>query len=128
MKVFIMQRQNWFLGAALLGLAACSSTGTLQAVKPDHRLGGTVTRGLVEPHVVEVTLDGKTYRGEWRTGAPTAAQKAAAGYPHRRHVGQVRSVLTAADGSILDCRWQTHGATGAGSCTAGDLTYSLYLK
>lgn len=122
-----MQKHFVIATLAALGLAACSSTGSLQSSKGD-KISGTLTRGLIEPYRVEVNLDGKAYRGEWRTGAPTPEQKAAAGYPHRFHVGQVRSTLTAADGSKLDCQWQTHSDAGEGTCTGNGREYPLVLK
>ena len=64
-----------------LGLSACSSTGTLQSPRSDAKVSGTITRGFIEPHRVEVSLDGKTYRGEWRTSDPSKEQKAATTYP-----------------------------------------------
>lgn len=122
-----MQKNLLIAAVMSLGLTACA-TGTLQSPQPDAKISGTVAFGLIEPHRVEVTLDGKTYQGEWRTGAPTGEQKAAAGRPHRYHVGQVRSTLSAADGSKLECQWQTHSQTGEGSCKAGDRDYPLTLK
>ena len=87
-----------------------------------------MTRGLIEPYRVEVNLDGKVYRGEWRTGAPTAEQKAATTYPHRTHIGEVRSMLKADDGSMLDCRWNAHSETAEGACVANGREYPLVLK
>lgn len=112
----------------LFGLSACTSTGSLQPTQPGTKLSGSVTRGVVEPHRVEVSLDGKTYTGEWRTTAPTPEQKAATSYPHQKHIGQVRSTLKASDGDVLDCHWDTHGETAEGSCSSGDRSYPLILK
>lgn len=123
-----MQMTLTIAALALLGLSACSTTGALQSPKPDSKISGTVTRGLIQPYRVEVNLDGKAYRGEWRTGAPTADQKAGTSLPHRHHIGEVRSVLTASDGSKLDCQWQTHGDTGVGTCRAGEREYPLNLN
>ena len=111
-----------------LGLSACSSTGTLQSPRADARASGTLTRGPLEPHRVEVSLDGKTYRGEWRTGEPTKEQKAATTYPHQKQIGQVVSTLKAEDGSTLDCRWQTHGDLAEGACTGNGREFPLALK
>jgi len=122
-------KNNLLIAAGIvLGLSACSSTRTLQTPISDVKVSGTVTRGLVEPHRVEVSLDGKTYRGEWRTGDPTKEQKAAATYPHRKHIGQVQSTLKADDGSTLDCRWQTHGDIAEGACTGNGREFPLVLK
>ncbi|MFY9328975.1 MAG: hypothetical protein WAO76_13325 [Georgfuchsia sp.] len=111
-----------------LGLSACSSTGTLQSPRSDAKISGIVMRGFFEPHRVEVSLDGKTYRGEWRTGCPTKEQKDATTYPHRKHIGQVQSTLKADDGTRLDCHWLTHGNTAEGACSGNGREYPLVLK
>lgn len=118
-----------FVIAALsaLGLAACSSTGSLQSSAGDN-ISGKVTRGLIQPYHVEVNLDGKVYRGEWRRGAPTPAQKAATTRPHRKHIGEVRSMLKADDSSTLDCRWNAHGDTAEGACIGNGREYPLVLN
>jgi hypothetical protein len=128
MKGNNMQRNFLIATLGALLLSACSSTGTLQSTKPENRISGTVTRGLIQPYRVEVTLDDKVYRGEWRTGAPTKEQKTEAGHTHRFHVGQVRSTLGADDGSKIECHWLTHGETGDGACQAGGREYPLILK
>lgn len=109
-------------------LAACATNGTLQSTTGDAKISGTLTRELFEPYQVEITLDGKTYHGVWRTSEPTQEQYKATAWPHKKHVGQVHSVLMADAGSKLDCRWQTHGETGMGSCTSGSHEYPLTLK
>lgn len=111
-----------------LGLSACSSTGTLQSPQADTKVNGTLMRGLVEPHRIEINLDGKIYWGDWRTTAPTPEQKTATSYPHQKHIGQVRSTLKSNDGSVLDCHWDTHGETAEGSCSSGNRSYPLTLK
>lgn len=122
-------KSNFLITSAIaLGLSACSSTGTLQSPRADAKVSGTLTRGLVEPHGVAVNLDGKTYRGEWRTGEPTKEQRAATTYPHQKHIGQVQSTLKADDGSTLDCRWQTHGEIAEGACTGNGREFPLVLK
>lgn len=122
-------KTNLLIAAGIaLGLNACSSTGTLQSPRADAKVSGTLTRGLVEPHRVEVSLDGKTYRGEWRTGEPTKEQKAATTYPHQKHIGQVVSTLKADDGNTLDCRWQTHGGVAEGACIGNGREFPLVLK
>ncbi|MDH4283690.1 MAG: hypothetical protein OEV35_00065 [Gallionellaceae bacterium] len=123
-----MQKNIVITIGIVFGLAACSSTGTLQSPKGDTNITGTVIRGAFEPHIVEVRLEGKTYRGEWRTGAPTPEQKAATSYPHRKHIGQVKSTLRADDGSTLDCAWQSHGDTAEGNCSKSGRDYLLNLK
>ena len=111
-----------------LGLSACSSTGTLQSPRSDAKVSGTITPGFIEPHRVEVSLDGKTYRGEWRTGDPSKEQIAATTYPHLKHVGQDQSTHKADDGSTVDCRWLAHGDTAEGACSGNGREYLLDLK
>lgn len=111
-----------------LGLSACASTVSMQSPRADAKASATVTRGLFEPYLVEVSIDGKIYRGEWRTSDPTKEQKAATSYPHLKHVGQVRTRVTADDGSTLDCRFQTHGDTAEGTCSGSGHDYGLFEK
>lgn len=111
-----------------LGISACSSTGALQSPRSDAKASGTLTRGLVEPHRVELKLDGKTYRGEWLTGEPSKEQKAATTYPHQKHIGQVQSTLKADDGSTLHCHWQTHGDIAEGVCSGDGRETRLVLN
>ena len=118
-----------FVAAGLsLLLAACATTGTLESPKAAGQISGTLTRSLFEPYRVEIILDGKKYQGEWRTTEPTSEQYKTTAWPHKKHIGQVHSVLIADAGSKLDCRWQTHGETGTGSCTSGSFEYPLVLK
>lgn len=114
------------LGA--LFVSACSSTGSLQSSNPDSAISGTLTRGLLNPGRVEVVLNGKTYRGNWRVEEPTAEQRAEISYPHRRHIGTVNSTLSADDGGKLVCHWKTHSDIAEGSCVADGREYPLNLK
>lgn len=78
--------------------AGCSSTGQITPLSKNALISGTVNRGILEPYRIEVVLDGKIYRGEWRTEvAPEHPQ--ASSYLHKRHVGKVKSILRADDGA-----------------------------
>ena len=123
-----MQKKLLIAAGIVLGLSACSSTTTLQSTQSGSSISGSVTRGAFEPHAVVVQLEGKMYRGEWRTGAPAAEQKTATAYPHQKHIGEVRSMLKADDGSTLDCRWKSHGESAEGVCASGGRDYPLILK
>lgn len=123
-----MKKTTFVTAGLTFMLTACATIGTLQSSKGDAKISGTLTRSLFEPYWVEITLDGKEYQGEWRTSEPTREQYAATAWPHKKHIGQVHSVLIANAGSKLDCRWQTHGETGTGSCTLGSHEYPLTLK
>lgn len=100
----------------------------MQAKDPSQKISGVVERGLFEPYKVQVTLSGKTYRGEWRSEAPSAEQRAAITLPHKYHIKQVRSTLAADDGAKMACHWKTHSETGEGTCTAEGREYALELK
>jgi hypothetical protein len=128
MKGNIMHKTAFFTAALSLLLAGCTTTGTLQSVAPGAAISGTLTRGAIEPHRIEVAVDGRKYRGEWRTGEPTQAQRAATALPHQWHIGQVRSVLVADDGSMMECRWQTHGNSAEGTCKTSDREYPVILR
>jgi hypothetical protein len=128
MKGHKMQKNVVITIGMVFGLAACSSTGTLQSSKGNTSITGRVIRGALEPHVVEVQLEDKTYRGEWRTSAPTSELKATTSYPHRKHIGQVKSTLRADDGSTLNCTWQSHGDMAEGICSKNNRDYQLNLK
>lgn len=109
-------------------LTACSSTGHLTPASPNAPISGTVTRGIVEPHRIEVVLDGKVYRGEWRTEAAPEHPEANS-YLHKRHVGKVKSTLRADDGAQLSCVWLVHGQTGNGSCVTPDnREYGVHVR
>ncbi|MBK7421677.1 MAG: hypothetical protein IPJ48_00480 [Propionivibrio sp.] len=77
-------------------------------------ISGTVTKEAFGSRRVEITLNDKIYRGEWRVDSPTKEQKAETSYPHRRHIGVVNSTLKAEDGSTLECHWKTESNTAEG--------------
>lgn len=129
MKENSMKNSIFITAGLLLLLTACSTTGTLQSPTGDNKISGTITRGVFEPYQIEIILDDKAYRGEWRTIEPTQEQRAAYPVSHKWHPGQVQSVLIANDGSKLDCHWITHTTTSAeGSCKFGSVEYPLILK
>lgn len=107
-------------------LSACTST--FQAKNADSKISGFVKRGLIEPFPVEISIDGKTYRGEWRTGAPTQEQRAATPIKHRRHIEQATVTLKADDGAELNCQLLSHGSFADGSCTGNGREYPVVLK
>ncbi|MBI5920675.1 MAG: hypothetical protein HY847_03390 [Betaproteobacteria bacterium] len=123
-----MKKTTFITTGLSIMLTACATNGMLQSSTGDAKISGTLTRSLFEPYRVNIALDGKEYQGEWRTGEPTREQYLATAWPHKKHIGQVHSVLVADAGSKLDCRWQTHSETGTGSCTLGSHQYPLTLK
>jgi hypothetical protein len=76
-----------------------------------------VRQSFVQPHQIEVTLDGQIYAGEWRSQeAPD--HPLAQSYTHKHTVGRVVTTLTSRDGRHLYCNWLVDGLHGYGSCEA----------
>lgn len=122
-----MKKSHLLAAGIVVGLSACS-TGILQSPQADTKISGTVKRTLIQPFEIEVNLDGKIYRGEWRTDFPTPEQKKAVTYPHRKHIAQVRAILKADDGDTLDCYWETHVKEAEGVCRGNGKDYPLIIK
>lgn len=122
-----MKKSHFLIAGVMLGLSACS-TGILQSPQADAKISGTLKRTVIQPYQIEVNLDGKIYRGEWRTDFPTHEQKKAVTRPHFKHIAQVRSILKADDGDTLDCHWETHVKEAKGVCSANGKDYPLILK
>lgn len=117
------------LALGTVALAACTTTSQLRPTTPDAPISGTVTRGWLEPYRVEIVLDGKPYRGEWRTLALSPEQLKETSYPHRKHAGEVRTTLSAEDGSHLDCDFRIGGSVDEGTCIGPNKRqYQLRLK
>lgn len=122
-----MKKSHLLVAGVIVGLSACS-TGILRSPEADAKISGTLKRTVIQPYEIEVNLDGKIYRGEWRTDFPTPEQKKAVTYPHFKHIGQVRSILKADDGDTLDCRFETHVKEAKGVCSGNGRDYPLILK
>ena len=116
-----------FAGLTVL-LTGCASTGTIQSTDPGAKISGTMQRGLFESHTIEIILNGKIYRGKWRSDYPTPDQKAATTYPHKKHINQLFFDLKADDGSVMACQGATHVLTGNVTCTADGKEYPVVLK
>jgi hypothetical protein len=104
-------------------LAACASPVALTG--PEGAMAaGTPTMSWLEPHAMEVRLEGKRYVGEWRSSAcfTDACRGTYRDVPriHRRHIRQGQAILTAADGARLECRWVSHLPEVDGNCTSQD--------
>ena len=115
-----MKKRLLLLAVAALILAACTSTAVIGSASPGTPISGTVVRSLVQPAQVEISLDGKIYRGDWFEKVPDTDQRAATGYPHRRHVGVADATLFAADGATMTCHWETHARQANGVCKTSD--------
>jgi len=101
--------------AAVLTAGCATTSFTLHPPSGGTAITGKKTFRVFEPNQIEITLDGKTYRGEWSTGAASGDMPAVS-WPHKRHTGRAHAELTAEDGSRLSCHWIFHGGEGGGTC------------
>jgi len=115
------------LAVGVLALCACSSTGGSRASN-EETINATVTRSVFGPDRIELSINGQTYRGEWKTQPPSKEQAEGAGYRHRQHMHQVTNTLTADDGSEVQCHWQTHLYAAEGRCLSANREFSLSLQ
>lgn len=104
-------------------LSACAAPIALTG--PDGaQAAGTLTLAWLEPHAMEVRLEGKRYAGEWRSSVCFTAECRGVyrDVPriHRRHIHQGEAILAATDGSRLACRWVSHLPEVDGTCKAAD--------
>lgn len=100
------------LMAVVLTTGCASNLVTLQPPGGGAEAVGKMTRGIFGSNQIEISLNGKTYRGEWQA----ESDHDAASWPHQRHVGKASAELTANDGSKLSCHWVFHGVKGEGTC------------
>jgi hypothetical protein len=110
-----------------LTLTACSSSGVLRTSDAET-IKATVTRHLFGPDQIEVSLNDKIYRGEWKLGPPSKEQTAGEPFRHRQHMHSVKNTLKAEDGSEMSCQWNTHLYAADGKCSVSGKEYALSLK
>lgn len=80
---------------------------------------GSLHQSFVEPHQIEVSVDGQVYRGEWRSQeAPD--HPLAQTYLHKRTVGRVETTLTSSKGRRMHCNWLVDSLHGYGTCEDQD--------
>lgn len=115
------------LAIGTLALTACSSSGSLRTSDAET-VKATVTRHLFGPDQIEVSLNDKVYRGEWKVGPPLKEQTAGETFRHRQHMHSVKHTLKAEDGSEMSCQWNTHLYAADGKCSVAGREYSLALK
>ena len=104
-------------GISLIGLvSACAPTHLALHPEGSGTDGtGIVRAGFVQPHRIEVTLEGQLYTGDWRTqDAPD--HPLAHSYLHKHTVGRVVTTLTNNAGKKLSCNWLVDGQHGSGTC------------
>lgn len=113
-----MKKLIVLIAAALT--AGCATTSvTLYPPGGGTEIAGIITRGMFGSNQIEIPLDGKVYRGEWRT-EPAPDLPDAKSRLHKRHVGRTHAELAAEDGSRLSCNWTFHGEKGEGVCKGPD--------
>jgi hypothetical protein len=122
-----MKLRLLILAIGTLALSACYSSGALRTSDAET-IKATVTRHLFGPDQIEVSLNDKIYRGEWRVGQPSKEQTAGATFRHRKHLRSVTHTLKAEDGSEISCQWNLHGYAAEGKCSVAGQEYSLFLK
>lgn len=121
-----MNKQIVAAWIALLGIAGCSTVDVAQT-KGDEKIAGSIKAGL-QSHVAEISLNGKSYHGNWIADEPTREQIAQTSYPHRKHVSQISLDMMAEDGSKMSCKGLAHGLAGDIVCTSNGKDYSVTLK
>jgi hypothetical protein len=110
------------LTAALL-LAGCASN--LPAVGNDQAdLAGTLLLDWVQPHAIEIQLDGVTYSGAW-TSSVCATDACRGKFRnvrkiYRRHVLHGEADLTAKNGARMHCEWVSYLPEVDGQCRTQD--------
>jgi hypothetical protein len=114
------------LAASTSVLAACTSIGSMKS--GNDTLSAVVTRNLLGPDKIEVTLNEKVYRGDWQLGPPSKDQTQGETFRHRQHMHSAKNVLKADDGSEMVCQWKTHLYAADGSCAADGREYPLSLR
>ena len=76
---------------------------------------GSVRQSFVEPHRIEVIVDGQVYTGEWRS-QEARDHPLAQTYLHKRAVGRVVTTLMSSKGRRMHCNWLVDGLHGHGTC------------
>lgn len=114
------------LAASTTILAACTSTGSMKS--GNDTLSAVVTRNLLGPDRIEVTLNGKNYQGDWQVGPPSKEQTQGETFRHRQHMHSAKSVLKTDGGSEMVCQWKTHLYAADGSCAVDGREYPLSLR
>lgn len=114
------------LTAIAVVLAACTSIGSIKS--GNDTLSAVVTRNLLGSDRIDVTLNGKVYRGDWQVGPPSKEQTQGETFRHRQHMHSAKSVLKSDDGSGMVCQWETHLYAADGSCVVDGREYPLSLR
>jgi len=118
-----MKRWKTGVFSAALLLTGCASSVPL--VGDDQAsLSGTLLLDWVQPHAIEIQLEGVTYTGAWTSRVCTT--DACRGIfrnvlkIHRRHIHRGEAVLTAKNGVRMNCEWVSHLPEVDGLCRTQD--------
>lgn len=110
---------------SLLLLGGCSTTGLKLTGAEGGAVGdGAVRLTAIEPHELELRVDGKRFVGPWTTESCTTetcgSAYSEASRTHKRHIRKGRAVLRAEDGAGLHCDWISHLPKVDGTCRLAD--------
>jgi hypothetical protein len=118
-----MKRLKTGLYSAALLLTGCASSVPLSG-EDQAGVSGTLSLDWVQPHAIEIQLDGETYAGEW-TSSVCKTDACRGKFRnvlkiHRRHIHRGEAVLTAKSGVRMNCEWVSHLPEVDGQCRMQD--------
>ncbi len=114
------------LAASTIALAACTSTGSMKS--GNDTLSAVVTLNRLGADIIDATLNGKVYRGDWKLGPPSKEQTQGEPFRHRQHMHTAKTSLMADDGAEMNCQWNTHLYAADGVCAVGGREFPLSLQ
>lgn len=114
------------LAASTILLTACTSIGSMKS--GSDTLSAVVTRNLLGADRIEVTLNAKVYRGDWKLGPPSKEQTQGEPFRHRQHMHTAKTSLMADDGAEMNCQWNTHLYAADGVCAVSGRDFPLSLQ
>lgn len=125
--------QNIIAALAVLLLGACATNVSLTDAKTGTSAGeGVLEIAFLSDGKLNIRLDGADYQGNWTPleceKEPCASAKSRtpeSNYhiSHGRHTMLGKAVLSASNGSTLDCKWKMHRQSVEGTCAASDGRY-----
>lgn len=114
----------WTVAPLLLLLVGCATDVALTGIDDKTAGSGTLDLMWLQPHSIDILLDGKRYEGLWTSSlcATDACRGiyANASRIHSRHISSGQAHLQAKDGSALECKWVSHLPKVEGTCRAQD--------
>ncbi len=114
-------------GVMILAMAmmdGCASHMALTGKDDVEATVGILAPSWLEPHTMEVQLDGKRYVGQWSSSACFTDECRGVFRNvlriYRRHIRKGEAVLAATDGGRLECQWVSYPPKMDGLCRARD--------